>query len=63
MRHKALGQVAGADFVEHVEGVDQQAFMLCRRIGDRVDVGGIFAVVPALEAQRRIDANAACIEG
>ena len=25
MRHKALGQVAGADFVEHVEGVDQPA--------------------------------------
>ena len=55
-----MNWVAVADFIEHV---DQQAFMLCRRIGDRVDVGGIFAVVPALEAQRRIDANAACIDG
>ena len=55
-----MNWVAVADFIEHV---DQQALMLGRRIGDRVDVGGIFAVVPAREAQRRIDANAACIEG
>jgi hypothetical protein len=55
-----LNWVAVADFIEHV---DQQALMLGRRIGDRVEGGGIFAVVTALEAKRRIDANAACIDG
>ncbi|MCU4394942.1 hypothetical protein [Acinetobacter parvus] len=55
-----MNWVAVADFIEHV---DQQALMLGRRIGDRVEGGGVIAIITASEAQRRIDANAACIEG
>jgi hypothetical protein len=55
-----LNWVAVADFIEHV---DQQAFMLCRRIGDRVDVGGVIAIITASEAKRRVDADAARTDG
>jgi predicted deacylase len=55
-----LNWVAVADFIEHV---DQQAFMLGRRIGDRVEVGGVIAIITASEAKRRVDANAARTDG
>ena len=62
MFHEALREIAVADLVEHVEGIDQQTFMLGRGIGDRVDVRSIFGTVPALETQCRVDTNAAWIE-
>ena len=55
-----MNWVAVADFIEHV---DQQALMLGRRIGDRVEGGGVIAIITASEAKRRVDADAARTDG
>jgi len=59
---KPLGQVAVTYLVKYVERIDQQAFVLGRRIGDGVNVGRVFGPVPAFETQCCVDANAAWIE-
>lgn len=55
-----MNWIAVADFIEHV---DQQALMLGRRIGDRVEGGGVIAIITASEAKRRVDADAARTDG
>ena len=62
IRDKPLGKVAVTDFVEDIEGVDQQTLMVGRGIGNRVYVGRVFSIIPAFEAQRRIDGYRAWIE-
>ena len=62
MLYKPFRKFAVTHFVEHVERIDQQAFMVGRWIGDRVDVGGISDIISAFKTQRRVDANGARIE-
>ena len=63
MRYEALREVAVTHFVEYVERVDQQAFVTGRWIGDRVEGGGVIAIITASEAKRRVDADAARTDG
>mgnify|MGYP001758252964 CR=1 FL=1 len=63
MLKKPFGQVAVAYLVEHIEGIDQQTFVLGRRVGDGVDVRCVFGSIAAFEAYRGIDTDAACVEG
>src|SRR5690606_23915403 len=55
--NQPLGQAAVADGVEDVERVDQQSLAVRLPIRNRIDIGSIPGIGPALQAESGIDTD------